>query len=101
MFNMAFYTFEISLEHNIYPNLTVYDRFRDGVHIGWKIEPNDSYVFFDTSEDSKEIDENGKETPVNYYFTVIYLPTSFDWHNFSLLAVPRNSVDEKYIFDHS
>ena len=98
---MAVYTFEISLEHNIYPNLTVYDRFRDGVLVGWKIESNDSYVFYDTSEDSKEINEKGEEISVNYYFALTYLPTNFDWYNFSLLAVPRNTVDEKYIFDNS
>ncbi len=95
---MATYTYEISTEHNIYPNLTVYDWFRDGVLCGWKVEPNPGYVFYDTNDDYREIDENGNEVSVIHYFTSAQLPLIYDWSNFSLVAVPRDSVDENYIF---
>ena len=95
---MAVYTFEISAEHNNYPNLTVYDRFRDGSPLGWKVEANPGYVFYDTTENNTELDENGNEVPVTYYYTLMYISPYFNWANFSLVAVPRDSVDENYIF---
>lgn len=97
---MAIYTYDLSTEHNIYPNLTVCDWFRDGVLVGWKVESNPLYVFYDTNDDYREIDENGNEVSVIHYFTSTQLPIIYDWGNFSLVAVPRDSVDGKYIFDH-
>ena len=95
---MAVYTYEISAEHNIYPNLTVEDRFRDGVTSGWRVTANEGYVFYDTTEENFELDENGNEVPVIYYYTLMMFSQYFNWANFSLVAVPRDSVDENYIF---
>ena len=95
---MAVYTFEVSAEHNIYPDLTVYDRFRDGSPLGWKVEANPGYVFYDTTDDHREFDKNGKEVHVIHYFTIMYISPYFDWNNFSLIAVPRDSVDENHVF---
>lgn len=108
---MAF-TYEISTEHNIYPNLTVYDRFSDGVAAGWKVEANEGYVFYD--ENAEDMDaqidpETGDlvidpETglpvmvPVTYYYTEKGLSKYYNWANFALVAVLRSTVPENMIF---
>ena len=91
-------THEISTEHNNYPNLTVYDRFADGVPAGWRVNANEGYVFYDTNDENFELDENGNEVPVIYYYTVCYFPRTLDWNTFGLVAVLRSSVDENYIY---
>ena len=89
---MAVYTYADSTEHNIYPDLKVYDRFRDGVHVGWKIEAKPGYVLRDTDT---ELNEDGDEITVTRYSTPFYLPSNFDWPNFALVAVPRDSEEVK------
>ena len=91
-------TYQVSTEHNIYPNLTVYDRLVDGVANGWRVNANDGYVYYDENEHYTERDENGNEVPVTYYYTVKSLSRFYNWDNFALVAVPRDSVDENYIF---
>ena len=109
---MAEWTEQISTEHNNYPNITVYDRFADGEARGWRVQANDGYVFYDENANDTEImvdpntgmdvidPETGLpvEVPVTYYYTVRYLPRTYNWANFALVAVPRDSVDENYIF---
>lgn len=91
-------TYELSTEHNVYPNLTVYDRFMNGSPLGWKVEANPGYVFYDQNANDVELDENGNEVPVTYYYTQKGLNPNYNWANFALVAVPRDSVDENYIF---
>lgn len=91
-------TYQISTEHNNYPNLTVYDTLSDGVLAGWRVNANEGYVFYDTNDETFELDENGNEVPVTYYYTVGYFPKILDWDTFGLVAVLRSSVDENYIF---
>ena len=96
---MAVYTYNISTEHNIYPNITVYDRFKDGVLNGWKVVVNEGYVMYCSTDNYTEIDpETGHEIPVIYYYTQSGLPLTYNWNNFAWVAVPRDSVDENYIF---
>ena len=96
---MAVYTYEISTEHNIYPNMTVYDRLVDGVKNGWRINANEGYVFYDANANHTEIDpETMQPVPVIYYYTVATKSRNYNWANFALVAVPRDSVDENYIF---
>lgn len=96
---MAEWTHEISTEHNIYPNLTVYDRFADGEARGWRVNANDGYVMYDTTANDMELDPvTGEEIPVTYYYTLMYLTQYYNWDNFAWVAVPRDSVDENYIF---
>ena len=96
---MATVTFSVSTEHNIYPNITVYDRFADGVAAGWEVRANEGYVFYDANANDTEIDpETMEEIPVTYYRTVKSLSRYYNWANFALVAVPRSSVDENYIF---
>ena len=96
---MATYTYEISVEHNIYPNLTVYDRFRDGLLYGWRVNSNEGYVFYDENAEDMTIDpETMMEVPITYYYTVRYCPPTYNWANFALVAVPRDSVPADQIF---
>lgn len=94
------YTYVPSAEHNIYPNLTVYDRFWNGTEPdGWRVNANEGYVFYDENANNTEIDPNtGEEKTVIYYYTVMALSYRYNWANFALVAVPRASVDENYIF---
>ena len=96
---MAVYTYEVSTEHNVYPNITVYDRFRDGVQSGWRFNTNEGYVMYDTTANNTELDpETMEEIPVTYYYTQYYANPNYNWNNFHWVAVPRSSVDENYIF---
>ena len=92
--------FEISTEHNNYEGITVYDRFSNGVAAGWEVRANEGFVFYDTRRNDTEIDpETMEEIPVTYYYTIKSIPRTYnDWDNFPYVAVPRDSVDENYIF---
>lgn len=93
------YTYTVSTEHNIYPNLTVYDRFWDGEPSGWRVNANEGYVFYDANANDIGLDpETGEEIPVTYYYTVQAMSRYYNWANFALVAVPREDVDENYIF---
>ena len=96
---MAVYTYEVSTEHNIYPNLTIYDRFVDSVPNGWRVNANEGYVFYDANANNVELDpDTMEEVPVTYYYTIAHFPANYRWANFAIVAVPRDSVDENYIF---
>lgn len=96
---MATYTYDISTEHNIYPNITVYDRFKDGVLHGWSVRANEGYVMYHANANDVEIDpDTDEEIPVTYYYTESGLPLTYNWNNFDWVAVLRSTVDENYIF---
>ncbi len=93
------YEYQLSQEHNIYPNMTVHDRFLDGEPRGWRVTPNDGYVMYDTTDENYDLDpETDEEIPVTNYYTIALLPRNYSWQSFSWVAVPRDSVDEKNIF---
>lgn len=92
------YTYEVNTEYN-FPNITLYNWLRDGVLVGYRINANEGYVFYDTNANDVEIDpETNEERPVTYYYTVAGLNPRYNFDNFSYVAVPRDSVDENYIF---
>lgn len=96
------YTFEIATNLN-FPNLTIYRRLRDGEHVGYRLNANEGFVFYDSTEESIELkmdEETGElvEVPVTYYYTLAYLTRNYNFDNFPYIAVPRDSVDENYIF---
>ena len=96
---MATYTYEIDTEHNEYPNLTVEKVLCDGEFVYWRVQANNGYVFYDTNAEDTEFDpETDEEMPVVYYYATRILPPRYDWSGFSLVAVPRDSVDESNIF---
>lgn len=92
---MPIYTYQESTTHS-YPNFTVYDWLEDGVLIGWRVNPNEGYVFYDINEHATDLDpETGEEVEVHFYYTVRYFPDDYNWENFSLVAVPRSEVGEE------
>lgn len=81
-------TYQISTEHNIYPNMTVYDRIKDGVSAGWKIEPNKGYKLYNKNNESKVIDPITLEEKTEItYLSSVMLPSRFNWVNFDYEAV--------------
>lgn len=93
------YTFEVATEFN-FPNITIYKKIKDGTqHTAWRINANEGYVMYDLRDNNTEFDpETEEEIPVTYYYTVSSVPLTFDFDNFPWVAVPRDSVDENYIF---
>lgn len=94
---MANYTHELSTEY-VFPNISVYKKLKDGVQYGWRVNANEGYVIYDPNAPQIELDENENEITVFYYYTIKQLPLSFDFSTFPWVAVPRDSVDENYIF---
>ena len=95
---MAVYTYELATDYN-FPNINLYRRYKDGVFNGWKAETAEGYVMYDTTANNTELDpETMIERPVTYYYTITTLPLRYNIDNFPYVAVPRDSVDENYIF---
>lgn len=95
---MATYTYEVATDITL-PNMTVYRKYKDGVHSAWRVNTNEGYVMYDTAANNTEIDpETMEEIPVTYYYTILHCPLSWDYRTFTYVAVPRDSVDENYIF---
>ena len=94
---MAVFTYEVSTEH-IFPNITVYRILKDGVLNGWRVETNEGYVMYDPNDVQVGYDEDDNEIDVYYYYTIKILTLNYNFDNFPWVAVPRDSVDENYIF---
>lgn len=95
---MAVYTMEVTTEY-VFPNLIVYKKLKDGVHYAWRVVPVEGYVMYDTAANWTDIDPvTGEEIPVIYYYTSLDCPLNANFDNFTWVAVPRDSVDENYIF---
>ena len=94
---MAVFTYEVSTEHN-FPNITIYRKLQDGVLCGWRANTNEGYVMYNPNAVEYEEDEDGNVVEVYYYYVLKVLPLNFNFANFPWVAVPRDSVDENYIF---
>lgn len=95
---MANWTYELSTEHN-YPGISIYKKLRDGVQASWEVRANEGFVFYNVNANDMEWNEElEQEVPVTYYYTIKGLPLNFNFDNFPWVAVPRDSVDENYIF---
>lgn len=95
---MAEYTTQIATEYN-FPNITVYRKYRDGVHYAWRFVSNEGYVMYDTTANNTELDpETMLERPVIYYYTNVDCPLNYNFDNFAFKAISINEVDKKYIF---
>lgn len=95
---MAVYTEELNTNYN-FPNINVYNRLRDGELTGYEARTVDGYVMYDPTANDMEPDPNtGDLVPVTYYYTLVGFPKTYNFANFSWVAVPRSSVDENYIF---
>lgn len=95
---MATWTTEIATDIVI-PNISVYRKYKDGVLSRYEVYSNEGYVMYDTTANNTELDPiTGEEVPVIYYYTWLTCPLSINFDNFTWVAVPRDSVDENYIF---
>ena len=84
------FSYELSIEHNGFEGLTVWDRMGDGQPAGWRVNADDGFVMYDPTEEvPSTIDPaTGEETPGEiYYSRVRYLPRNYDWSKFGLVAV--------------
>lgn len=94
---MAEHIYEMANEFNL-PNITVYKWLNNGVFVGWKIEANNNYVFYDPNDNSTGIDQvTGETIFVTYYHKTAYLPKNYNFNKFSWIAVNENEVDKNYI----
>ena len=88
------YTKEITTEYN-FPNITLYKKYRDGVHYAWFVVPEEGYVMYDVTDENFEIDsETGEEIPVTHYYTMANLPLKYDFDNFPWRAVAMSDVED-------
>lgn len=80
----------------VFPNITVYRRYLDGVHCAFEVYSNEGYVMYDTTANVTELDpDTMEEIPVTYYCTWITCPASYNFDNFPWAAVPINSQTER------
>lgn len=95
---MATYTESLNTTYN-FPNLKVYNRYKDGVLCAYRVYPDDGYVMYDSSRYDTELNpDTMEEVEVTYYFTMASLALRYNFDNFSWVAVLRSEVDENYIF---
>jgi hypothetical protein len=95
---MAQFTTELNTSFN-FPNINIYNQYRDGVQYGYQVIPYDGYVMYDTNDYHTEINpDTMEEIPVTHYYTMAGLPLSYNFDNFSWVAVLRSEVNENYIF---
>ena len=95
---MATYTETINTNYN-FPNLSVYNRYKDGVLCAYRVYPDDGYVMYDSSKHDTVLNpDTMEEEPVTYYCTMAGLPLNYNFNNFPWVAVLRSEVDENYIF---
>lgn len=95
---MAVYTEVLDTSFN-YPGIDIYQNQIDGVFNNYIAKAQEGYVFYDTTANDVETDpETMEDVPVTYYYTIRYFSRYYNMANFSLVAVPRDSVDENYIF---
>ena len=94
----AIYTEELATD-KVFPHIAVYRTFMDGVQNGWRLATEAEYVMYDSTDKNVWVDpDTMEETPVTYYYTGAELPFLYDFSAFPWVAVPRDSVDEEYIF---
>ena len=107
---MAVYTRELNTNYN-FPNIDIFNVLKDGMQTRYEAVPYEGYVMYDTNDNNVELkldpetgemvfDEEGNpiEVPVTYYFTLAGFPLTYNFNNFSWVAVLRSTVDENYIF---
>ena len=95
---MAVYTEELAKDFS-FPHIDIYRRYTDGVMTGYNVLTHDGYVFYDTTANDTETDpDTMEEYPVTYYYTSRILTRYYNMNNFSLAAVPRDSVPADMIF---
>ena len=85
------------------PNITVEEKYADGVLISHRLTANEGYVIYDTSANDVEYETNPEtgediEIPVIYYYRQVTYPIRVPVENWDYVAVLESTVDEDYIF---
>lgn len=88
------------------PNITVEEKYADGVLMSHRLTANGGYVIYDTSDESVEpaidietgdyiLDEEGNfvEVPVTYYFRQATIPIRVPVENWTWVAVLESATD--------
>lgn len=92
------YTEDIATD-KVYPHIIVHRTLMDGVQNGWRLATESEYVMCDNTDKNVQLDpDTMEETPVTYYYTGAELPLYYNFSAFPWVAIPRNSVDEKFVF---
>ena len=95
---MAVFTEELATDFN-FPHIDIYRQYCDGEFDGYKVLAQSGYVFYDTTANDVTLDpDTEEEVPVTYYYTIRLLTRTYNMDNFSLVAVPRDSVPADMIF---
>ena len=95
---MAVYTQELATDI-MFPNISIYKKYKDTELCAYEVYPNDDYVMYDTTaEDYEIIDPDSPPAPTTYYYTWVTFPKTFDFSNFTWVAVLRPTVEENHIF---
>ena len=95
---MAVFTEELARDFN-FPHIDIYRQYCDGEFDGYKVLAQSGYVFYDTTANDVEYDEElDAEVPVTYYYVRRILTKYYNMDNFSLVAVPRDTVPADMIF---
>ena len=94
---MAEFTRELNTSFD-FPNIDIFNIYCDGVLDGYDVIPHEGYVMYRTTQEAYEEDEYGNLVPVIYYYTGATLPLTYNFSNFSWVAVLRSEVDVNYIF---
>ena len=83
-----------------FTNINIYNRISNGVHTGYQAIPYDGYVMYDTNDEEMPIyDDFGNIIGYHKcYFTLAGFPSTYNFDNFSWVAVQRTEVSENYIF---
>ena len=103
---MAVWTREINTNFN-FPNIDILNVLKDGVLSRYEAVPHEDYVMYDVNDNTTEpkidqetgdivLDEDGNpiEAPVTYYCTLAGFPLTYNFDNFSWVAVLRSTVGE-------
>lgn len=95
---MATYTREIATDFN-FPNITILKVLADGVLSFYEANANEGYVMYNPNANDTEPDTiTGEPVPVTYYYVYKGFHKNYNFANFPWVAVPRDGVDENYIF---
>ena len=76
-------------------NIAVEKQFYKGNHIAYRLTANDGYVMYDTTENNRELDENGNEVQVIYYCRQVTIPASVPVEDWTYVAVAEICADTK------
>lgn len=106
---MAIYTTEINTNYNI-PNITVYNKLKDGVLSAYQVIPNEGYVMYDSTANDTEpvldengdfmFDENGEMIvqPTRYYCRLAGIPLRLPNKPYDYVAVLETEVPADHIY---